>query len=129
LARRFKPDVVHAHFAVPTGVAAWTICRTLHIPYVLTAHLGDVPGGVPEQTDQLFRWIYPFTKPIWRDASDTTAVSSFVAGLASEAYGRQPRVILNGIDLESIPVPTIDVRSEMPRLIWAGQAKKPDITV
>jgi glycosyltransferase involved in cell wall biosynthesis len=121
LARRFKPDVIHAHFAVPTGAAAWAISRSLHIPYVLTAHLGDVPGGVPEQTDRLFRWILPFTKPIWRDASDTTAVSSFVAGLASEAYGRQPRVIFNGVDLDSIPVPAIDVRSDIPRLIWAGR--------
>jgi glycosyltransferase involved in cell wall biosynthesis len=69
----------------------------------------------------LFRWIQPLTKPIWRDASDTTAVSSFVAGLASKAYGRQPRLIFNGIDLGSTLQPAIDGRSQMPRLIWAGR--------
>ena len=89
--RRQKPDVIHAHFAVPTGAVAWAAHRVTGIPYVLTAHLGDVPGGVPEQTGALFRWIQPLTVPIWKDAAATTAVSSFVAGLGKKAYGLSPR--------------------------------------
>src|SRR5438128_418300 len=37
--REWRPDVIHAHFAMPTGLLA----RAAHgrTPYVLTAHLGD----------------------------------------------------------------------------------------
>ena len=97
--RRWKPDVIHAHFAVPTGVVAWIVGKVTGVPYVLTAHLGDVPGGVPEQTGNLFRWIQPLTVPLWNDAAATTAVSSFVAGLAEKAYGIKPQVILNGMEI------------------------------
>jgi len=95
--KKFRPDVLHAHFAVPTGAAAWALSVLTGIPYVLTAHLGDVPGGVPEQTDRMFRWIKPFTTPIWRRAAGITAVSSFVAQLAREAYGREAVIIPNGL--------------------------------
>ena len=96
-ASSWRPDVMHVHFAVPTGPLAWLAHRLTGIPYVLTAHLGDVPGGAPEQTDHLFRLVKPFTGMIWRDASAVTAVSTHVASLAREAYGIEPRVILNGI--------------------------------
>ena len=127
-ARRWKPDVMHAHFAVPTGAVAWAVHRATGIPYVLTAHLGDVPGGVPEQTGGLFRWVKPFTDPIWRDAAASTAVSSFVAGLARRAYGIEPQVILNGITL---PAPREIKPSEVPRLLFVGRmsVQKDPVTV
>jgi glycosyltransferase involved in cell wall biosynthesis len=115
---RWKPDVIHAHFAVPTGAVAWAVHKVTGVPYVLTAHLGDVPGGVPEQTGNLFRWIKPFTVPIWRDAAATTAVSSFVAGLANDAYGVRPKIILNGIELPATPELK---RPEIPRLLMVGR--------
>lgn len=117
-ARRWKPGVIHAHFAVPTGAVAWAVHKVTGIPYVLTAHLGDVPGGVPEQTGNLFRRVKPFTDPIWRAAAATTAVSSFVAGLVEKAYGIHPRVILNGMTL---PHPHPVVPSNVPRLLFVGR--------
>lgn len=116
--RRWKPDVIHAHFAVPTGAVAWAVHKATGIPYVLTAHLGDVPGGVPEQTGNLFRWVKPFTDPVWRDAAATTAVSSFVAGLAEKAYGIRPRLILNGMQL---PPARVVVPTDPPRLLFVGR--------
>lgn len=115
---RWKPDVIHAHFAVPTGAVAWVAHQFTGVPYVLTAHLGDVPGGVPEQTGALFRWIKPLTAPIWRSAAITTAVSSFVAGLAAKAYGKTPRVILNGMPLSTPPALE---ESLQPRLLMVGR--------
>jgi glycosyltransferase involved in cell wall biosynthesis len=117
-ARRWKPDVIHAHFAVPTGAVAWAAHKVTGVPYVLTAHLGDVPGGVPEQTGNLFRWVKPFTDPVWRDAAVTTAVSSFVAGLAEKAYGIRPRLILNGMQL---PPARVVVPTDAPRLLFVGR--------
>ena len=101
----WKPDVIHAHFAMPTGLLAWAAHSLTGVPYVLTAHLGDVPGGVPEQTDTLFRFIGPIARQVWRRAAAATAVSSFVQQLAERAYGRAVERILNGIDLADTPPP------------------------
>jgi glycosyltransferase involved in cell wall biosynthesis len=103
--REWRPDVIHAHFAVPTGFLAWAVHRWSKVPYVLTAHLGDVPGGVPEQTDMLFGLVNPLARRIWRDAAACTAVSTFVQQLANEAYDRPVVRILNGIDLNGAEMP------------------------
>ena len=114
----WKPDVIHAHFAVPTGAVAWVVHQLTGVPYVLTAHLGDVPGGVPEQTGDLFRWVQPLTVPIWKSATAVTAVSSFVAELARKAYGLTPKIILNGIALP--PPPVLETRQPT-RLLMVGR--------
>ncbi|MHC1783123.1 MAG: glycosyltransferase family 4 protein [Anaerolineaceae bacterium] len=80
--RQHRPDVIHVHFAVPSGAAAWALKLITGVPYVLTAHLGDVPGGVPEKTGRWFKFIFPFTPPIWRSAGAVAAVSDFTRGLA-----------------------------------------------
>lgn len=118
-AREFKPDIIHAHFAVPTGAVAFALKKFLGLPYLLTAHLGDVPGGVPEQTDKIFRIINPLVQPIWRNASAVTAVSSFVANLAEKAYRRKVEVINNGVVLPTTE-PDYSV-GEPPRLIFVGR--------
>ena len=119
-ARAWRPDVMHVHFAVPTGPLAWLAHKATGIPYVLTAHLGDVPGGAPEQTDHLFRIVRPFTVPIWRDAAAITAVSSHVAELASSAYGVQPEIILNGTEQTSTSPPPADPGGLL-RLVFVGR--------
>lgn len=119
-ARTWRPDVMHVHFAVPTGPVAWLASRLSGIPYVLTAHLGDVPGGAPQQTDHLFRVVRPFTVPIWRGAAVVTAVSSHVAELARTAYGLTPEIILNGTASRS-PAPPPKDPSGILRLIFVGR--------
>jgi glycosyltransferase involved in cell wall biosynthesis len=116
----FKPDLIHAHFAVPTGVLALACSRLSGRPYVITAHLGDVPGAIPEQTDALFRWLNPLIRPIWRLAANVVAVSKFVGELAENAYGRKPVIIPNGVRLSRRPgVP--QATSRAPRLIFVGR--------
>jgi glycosyltransferase involved in cell wall biosynthesis len=99
LARGWKPDIIHAHFAVPTGVLALTLSRLTRIPYVITAHLGDVPGGVPEKTGRWFRWVFPFTGAIWRNAAAVAAVSEYTRSLAARHYRVPIEVIPNGVRL------------------------------
>ncbi len=118
--REWRPEVIHAHFAVPTGVLAWAVHRLTGVPYVLTAHLGDVPGGVPDQTDAMFRRIAPLARRIWRNAAAATAVSSFVQELAQEAYARPVTRILNGIDLTDAPVEPEPPHSPT-RLLFIGR--------
>lgn len=117
--RQWKPDLLHAHFAVPTGVLARMLARITRTPYVLTAHLGDVPGGVPEKTGRWFRWIYPWTRAIWRDAAAVVAVSQHTRNLARRHYDVPMDVIPNGIDLAGRPRPT--PVGEPPRLVFVGR--------
>jgi glycogen synthase len=105
--RSWQPDVIHAHFAVPTGALAFLAHAITRVPYVITAHLGDVPGGVPEQTDKLFRLVGPATRLIWKKAAAVTAVSGFVKDIAEKAYRRPVVKILNGIRLGNAPGPSI----------------------
>jgi len=95
--RRWHPELIHVHFAVPSGAVAWILHRLTGVPYILTAHLGDVPGGVPEKTGRWFRWVHPLTVPIWKDAARCTAISEFTALLARQQYGVSPQVIPNGM--------------------------------
>lgn len=116
----WKPDVMHVHFAVPTGPVAWLAHVLTGVPYVLTAHLGDVPGGAPEQTDHLFRVVKPFTHTVWRNAAAVTAVSSHVADLARSAYGVEARVILNGTGAFSAVPPPPSADGTL-RLLFTGR--------
>jgi glycosyltransferase involved in cell wall biosynthesis len=99
---QWKPDILHVHFAVPTGVVGWIVRRVTGTPYLLSTQLGDVPGGVPEQTDHLFRWIKPFTIPIWKDAAAVTVPSGHIARMAVESYGICPEIIPNGVDNDGL---------------------------
>lgn len=121
LTLRWKPDVIHVHFAVPTGVLAYAIRMLTGTPYVLTVHCGDVPGCQPEDTDKLFKWIKPFTMPVWRCAALVTGVSSSIARMATRAYpGVRIQAIPNGID----PTPArVDFWSsgKVKKILFAGR--------
>ncbi len=120
LIREFQPDVIHAHFAVPAGPVAWVLSRLTGIPYVLTAHLGDVPGGTPEKTDGWFHWVYPFTHAIWRRAAQVVAVSDFTRSLARKHYPVDVQVIPNGVDLAALPCNRGEAGNP-PRILFAGR--------
>jgi glycosyltransferase involved in cell wall biosynthesis len=121
--REFRPDLIHAHFAVPTGALALPVSGLGKIPYVITAHLGDVPGAISDQTDHLFRWLNPLIRPIWRNATALVGVSRFVADLAKEAYGRDLEIIPNGISLQDRPELPRSL-DQKPRLIFVGRLNR-----
>jgi glycosyltransferase involved in cell wall biosynthesis len=118
--RSWQPDVIHVHFAVPGGVLGWLLSRLTAVPYVLTVHLGDVPGATPEKTGRWFRWIFPFTPPIWKGAEQICAVSEFTRNLAQKSYPLDMQVIPNGVDLVLLDPKKIQV-GVPPRLIFAGR--------
>jgi glycosyltransferase involved in cell wall biosynthesis len=97
-ARRFRPDVVYAHFLVPSGLAAALADRA---PLVLTAHGRDVRniGALPG--------IRALTRFTVRRSAAVIAVSDYLRreleAKVPEARGKT-EVIDSGVDLERFRV-------------------------
>ncbi len=116
----FHPDIIHVHFAVPNGPAAMAAAAKMKVPYVITAHLGDIPGTSPEKTKKWFSFIQPFTPPIWKKAARVIAVSEFSKQMALKSYNVPVDVIANGIDYEKIKNPEV-LPHETPEIVFAGR--------
>lgn len=120
LIRNWKPDIIHAHFAVPAGPIAWILSKLTSIPYILTVHLGDIPGGTPQKTKRWFLFFKPFTYPIWKHAQKVVAVSEFSRDLARRNYQVPIDVIHNGIDISALKPNTLKSHNP-PRIVFAGR--------
>ena len=116
----FQPDLINVHFAVPAGPAAMAASKKMKVPYVITAHLGDIPGASPEKTKKWFRYIQPFTPPIWKNAGRVVAVSNFSREMALKTYDVPIDVVYNGIDYENIKNNAIEAH-ETPEIVFAGR--------
>lgn len=115
-----RPEIMHSHFAVPSGALAWMLSIITKTPYILTAHLGDVPGGVPEKTDKWFRWLKPFTHFIWKRAKRVIAVSQYTRSLALTHYLVPIQVIPNGVDVLQKNSPEIKINKPT-QIVFAGR--------
>jgi glycosyltransferase involved in cell wall biosynthesis len=99
-ARRFRPDVVYAHFLVPSGLLGALSTRA---PLVVTAHGRDVRnvGAIPG--------IAVLTRRTVRRAAAVIAVSDYLRreleAKVPEAVGKT-EVIDSGVDLERFTVQT-----------------------
>lgn len=118
--KKWQPDIVHIHFAVPAGTLGWLTNKLFAIPYVLTVHLGDIPGGTPEKTARWFRFVFPFTPPIWRRAARVVAVSQFSRSLSQKKYNVPIQVIHNGMILDDISAEQLTVGNP-PEIVFAGR--------
>lgn len=120
LIRSWKPDLIHAHFAVPAGAAAFFLSKMTGIPYILTIHGGDVPDAAPEKTAKWFRMIYPLSKLIWASATCIIAVSDYVKELAEKKYNVTIQVIGNGINLSQF-TPNELKSHPTPHILFVGR--------
>jgi glycosyltransferase involved in cell wall biosynthesis len=100
-ARRFRPDVVYAHFLFPTGLSALLAARAARAPLVVTAHGQDVANATE----------YPFTKPFIRrvvgGAAAVVAVSEWLRDrlvAAAPAARGKTEVVNCGVDLDRFPL-------------------------
>jgi glycosyltransferase involved in cell wall biosynthesis len=93
-ARRFRPDVVYAHFLVPAGLVAALAGRA---PLVVTAHGRDV------RNVGALRGVRPATRLVVERAAAVVAVSDYLRreleGKVPEARGKT-EVVDSGVDLE-----------------------------
>jgi len=118
--RLLRPDIVHCHFAVPTGFVAYYIKKLFNIPYVITSHGGDVPGFSPDETDRYFRFLNRFFRIIWQNANCVVTVSGGLSKMIKEAYQIHPLVIPNGINIDDYLI-SGKVNIKQIRLLFAGR--------
>jgi glycosyltransferase involved in cell wall biosynthesis len=115
-ARRFRPDVVFAHFLFPAGAAGALAARAVGAPLVVMAHGQDVAnlGRIPGVTAAT-RWV------VGR-SSAVIANSRWLAGRLTDeipAAGPKIEVADCGVDLEAFsPRPARQARRE---LGWDGE--------
>ena len=107
-ARRFRPDVVYAHFLVPAGLLAVLAARA---PVVLTAHGQDVENALRS------RVVRAATRLAVRRAASIVAVSDWLRArlesAAPDAAGRV-EVIDCGVDLDRFaPGDAVAARAEL----------------
>ena len=75
-AREKGADVVHAHWAIPTGPAAVLAARKLNLPSLITMHGGDVYVNPEQGYDFPTRWyIRPVLRWTLRHARALTAIT------------------------------------------------------
>jgi L-malate glycosyltransferase len=118
--KNWKPDIIHAHFAVPGGASAALAGIITKTPYIITAHGGDVPGGAPGKTRNWFRFLLPFTHFIWKNAAKIITVSQRSRQLAQNQYPVEIEIIPNGINMPNHP--TINLKPQNPPcIIYIGR--------
>jgi glycosyltransferase involved in cell wall biosynthesis len=95
-------DVIHAHWAIPTGPAAVIAARKLQVPSVITMHGGDVYVNPEQGYDFPTRWyVRPALRWTLRNAGALTAITEDCRQHALRA-GAPPehiRLVFNGTDL------------------------------
>jgi glycosyltransferase involved in cell wall biosynthesis len=95
-------DVIHAHWAIPTGPAAVLAARKLQLPSVITMHGGDVYVNPEQGYDFPTRWyVRPALRWTLRHAGALTAITEDCRqhALRAGAPAEHIRLVFNGTDL------------------------------
>jgi glycosyltransferase involved in cell wall biosynthesis len=95
-------DVIHAHWAIPTGPAAVHAARRLELPSVITMHGGDVYVNPEQGYDFPTRWyVRPALRWTLRHAGALTAITEACRqhALRAGAPDRSVHLVFNGTDL------------------------------
>jgi len=100
LLKREQYDVVHAFFSVPSGFTALLLKWEFGTPYIVSLRGADVPG-YSERFSQLYFFLKPLSRLIWKNATNVVANSEGLRDLARETDPHQKiPVIRNGVDTE-----------------------------
>ena len=125
VARERGAEVLHAHWAIPTGPPAVFAARRIEIPSVITMHGGDVYVNPEQGYDFPTRWyVRPPLRWTLSHANALTAITEDCRqhALRAGAPDRSIRLIFNGTDLRRFsPAPNgtgVDPRFG-PQMIFA----------
>jgi glycosyltransferase involved in cell wall biosynthesis len=111
-ARDFRPDVVHAHWWMPSG---WIASR-IGVPYIVTCHGTDVRM----LESPLWRAL---AAPVFRRASAVTTASEFLARDVARVFpgvAARTSVTSMPMDLEMFEQGAREEKASPPRVLFAG---------
>jgi glycosyltransferase involved in cell wall biosynthesis len=111
-------DVIHAHWAIPTGPAAVHAARRVGLPSVITMHGGDVYVNPEQGYDFPTRWyVKPALRWTLRHADALTAITEDCRqhALRAGAPAESIHLVFNGTDLRRFsPAPGGRDRADSP---------------
>lgn len=109
-----RPDVIYAHYLVPTGVLARTVASRMDTPYVLTAHGTDVTNA------ERSRAVRAATRVALGRASAVVAVSRYLAERIDAPDGVPLEVIDCGVDTRLFTPAPAPAGRDGPRFLFVG---------
>ena len=102
-----KPDILHAHVAVPAGYGAALIGKKYGIPVLLTEHAFS-PWAKPESQE--------FARFVAKNAKITT-VSTFLQNMLREKYDTDSEILPNVVDTSVFEKPRVLLNDGVYRLL------------
>jgi L-malate glycosyltransferase len=100
--KKYKADIIHAHWAIPSGFPALLAAKLLKIPCIITMHGGDVYYNKQEGYTYPKLWyIKPFLKYTLKNAVKLTAITNDcrIHALNAGAKDDKVMIITNGADI------------------------------
>ncbi|MCH8042343.1 MAG: glycosyltransferase [Planctomycetes bacterium] len=102
---QFRPDIINAHFAVPTGPSSVLLARRNKIPHALCIHGGDIydpskrlsPHRIPGLRN-VVRWVLRRTDRVLAQSENTAANARDIYG-----YQRPITIIPHGLKRPELP--------------------------
>ncbi len=117
--KKFKPDIIHAFFSVPSGAVAFLIHKLYKIPYAVYLGGSDVPGANPIRHKKIYPFITPLIKTVLKNASFVSACSDKLINLLKKTLPEvDVKKIPNGVDTEIFTPPKR--KPKMPPVIILG---------
>jgi len=116
LCRRFKPDVIHAHWPFPHGLMAWPAGRFLGIPLVLNFH------GAELLLTKRYPWVAVALRFVLQRAQGIICNSSFTSSAVKKLHRVETRIIPYGTTIAYRGLPARPLReNEVFNVLFVGR--------
>lgn len=118
---RYKPDVIHAYFALPSGFVAKLINLIYGTPYSVYFGGSDMPGSNPSRYKKIYPYVTALTRWVWRGAKISTVCSNGLLELGrkhDEEYDF--RLVPNGVELSRF-VPIEREKNPKVKILFIGR--------
>ena len=117
LVRRFRPQVIHAHWLLPQGMVVMLLCKLTRVPpFLVTSHGADLYS-------LRGRLLGTFKRSVTRACASMTVVSTAMEAEVQRLGMRPPRleVLPMGVDLTDRFVPGATDQRRRDRLLFVGR--------
>jgi len=110
--RRAPFDLIHAHAALPCGLAAARLSKRLSIPFVISVH--GLDAFFEKQGGVVGMWCKRVATTVYCSASEVICISHKVREQVSREIERNVTVIYNGVDTGLF---SPGVESDLPKIV------------